>query len=169
MEIETSNVVEATTAPIDTIHKSASTSGLNLQLGFQRRPITQSIANTFRLDGSRVIGVDATLVGMRNVFGNVGQGAPSCQSFRRALVENIPSAIPSTLVPLLRSQRTMRGLKRSKREQRTSLPFSTEDYDKDECEPRLDENGIHDAEGSHRMKKLVLTRDDNLCFRSVTP
>ena len=57
----------------------------------------------------------ATLVGVRNVSGNVGQGAPSRQSFRQALVENIPSAIPSTSVLLVQSQRTMRGLKRLKR------------------------------------------------------
>ena len=101
MEIETPNVVEATTTPIDTIHGSASTSGLNLQSGPQRCPITRSIANTSRLDVSRTVGVGATLVGMQNVSRNVGQGTPSRQSFHRALVENIPSAIPSTSVPLV--------------------------------------------------------------------
>ena len=111
----------------------------------------------------------ATLVGMHNVFGNVGQGAPSRQSFCRALVENIPSAIPSTSVPLIQSQRTTRGLKCSKRYRGTSLPFSAEDYDKDEGRPHLDKNGIRDMEGSGRTKKLVLTRDDNLHLRSVTP
>ena len=111
----------------------------------------------------------ATFIGMRNVSGNVGQGAPSRQSFRRALVENIPSAIPSTSVPLLQSQRTTRGLKHSKRYQGTSLPFSTEGYDKDDSRPCLDENGIRNVEGSRRTKKLVLTRDDNLRLRSVTP
>ena len=35
-----SDAVQATTTPIDTIHGSASTSRLNLQLGPQRRPIT---------------------------------------------------------------------------------------------------------------------------------
>ena len=115
------------------------------------------------------IGVGATLVDMRNVSGNVGQGAPSRQSFHQALVENIPSAIPSFLVPLVQSQKTTRGLKRSKRYQGTSLPSSTEDYDKNEGRPHLDENGICDAEGSRCTKKLVLTRDDNLRLRSVTP
>ena len=115
IEIEMPNVVEVTTALVDTIHGSASTSGLNLQSGPQRHRVTGSIANTSRLDVSRAIGVGATLVGMRNVFRNVGQGAPSRQSFRRALVENIPSAIPSTSVPFLQSQRTTRRLKRSKR------------------------------------------------------
>ena len=32
----------------------------------------------------------------------------------------------------------------------------------------MDEHGIRNAEGSHHTKKLVLTRDDNLRFRSVT-
>ena len=73
------------------------------------------------------------------------------------------------MVPLLQSQRTTRGLRHSKRYQGTSLPFSTEDYDKDEDRPRLNENGIRDAEGSRRTKKLVLTTNDNLCLRSVTP
>ena len=40
MEIETPNVVEATTAPVDTIHGSASTSGLNLHSGPQCRHVT---------------------------------------------------------------------------------------------------------------------------------
>ena len=170
MGFKTPNAVEATIALVDTIHGSASTSGLNLQSGPQCRPVTQSIANTSRLDVSRTIGVGATLVGMRNVSGNVGQGAPSHQSFCRALVENIPSVIPSkvTSVPLVQSQRTTRGLKRLKRYQGTSLPFSIEDYDKDDGRPRLDKNGIRDAKGSHRTKKLVLTRDDNLRLKSVT-
>ena len=54
-----------------------------------------------------------------------------------------------------------------KRFQGTSLPFSTEDYDKDEGRPRLDKNGIREAKGSRCTKKLVLTRDDNLHLRSV--
>ena len=115
MEIKTSNAVQATTAPVDTIHGRASTSGLNLQSGPQCRPVTRSIANTSRLDVSHTIGVGATLVGMCNVSGNVGQGAPSHQSFRQALVENIPNAIPSTSVPFVQSQRTTRRLKHSKR------------------------------------------------------
>ena len=101
MEIETPNVIEATTAPADTIHRSTSTSELNLQSGSQRRLVTRSIANTSRLDVSCAIGVGAKLVAMHNVSRNVGQGAPSRQSFCRALAENIPSAIPSTSVPFL--------------------------------------------------------------------
>ena len=73
------------------------------------------------------------------------------------------------LVPLVQSQRTTRGLKRSKRYHGTLLSFSAKDYDKDEGRSRLDENGIRDAEGFHCTKKLVLTRDDNLHLRSVTP
>ena len=76
MEIETPNVVEATTTPADIIHKSASTSGLNLQSGSQHHFVTRSIANTSRLDVSHAIGVGATLVAMHNVFENVDQRAP---------------------------------------------------------------------------------------------
>ena len=68
MEIETPNVVEATTALADTIHRSASTFRLNLQLVSQRHPITRSIANNSRLDVSPAIGVGATLIAMHNVF-----------------------------------------------------------------------------------------------------
>ena len=81
MEIETSNVVEATIAPVDTIHGSASTFGLNLQSGSQCRPVIRSIANTSRLDVFHAIEVGTTLAAMRNVSGNVGQGAPYHQSF----------------------------------------------------------------------------------------
>ena len=35
--------------------------------------------------------------------------------------------------------------------------------------PHLDENGICNAEGSHRTKKLVVTRAENLLLRSESP
>ena len=50
-----------------------------------------------------------------------------------------------------------------------ALWFTAKDYDKSEGRPHLDENGIRDAEGSHHTKKLVVTRDENLCLRSESP
>ena len=50
-----------------------------------------------------------------------------------------------------------------------ALQFSAEDYDESEGRPHLDENGIRDAEGSHRTKKLVVTRAENLRLKSVSP
>ena len=49
------------------------------------------------------------------------------------------------------------------------LQFSAEDYDESKGRPHLDENGICDAEGSRRPKKLVVTRAENLHFRSMSP
>lgn len=66
-------------------------------------------------------------------------------------------------------QRITRGVKRRKRYQGTALRFSADDYDETEGRPPLDENGIRDPEGSRRTKKLVVTRDDNLRLRSVSP
>ena len=50
-----------------------------------------------------------------------------------------------------------------------ALWFSVEDYDESEDRPHLDENDIHDAEGSCRTKKLVVTRAKNLRLRSMSP
>ena len=50
-----------------------------------------------------------------------------------------------------------------------ALRFTAEDYDESEGRPHLDENGIHDAEGSRHTKKLVVTKAENLCLRSVSP
>ena len=50
-----------------------------------------------------------------------------------------------------------------------ALWFTTEDYDESKGRPHLDENGIRDAEGSRRTKKLVATRAKNLRLRSVSP
>ena len=66
-------------------------------------------------------------------------------------------------------QRITRGMKRRKMHQGMALRFIVEDYDESEGRPHLDENGIRDAEGSHRTKKLVVTRAENLRFRSVSP
>ena len=68
-------------------------------------------------------------------------------------------------------QRTTRGAKRTrKRYQGRSLPFTAEDYNEDEGRPHLDENGIHDAEGSRPTKKIIFSqRDRELHLRSATP
>ena len=50
-----------------------------------------------------------------------------------------------------------------------ALRFIVEDYDESEGRPHLDENGIRDAEGSLRTKKLVVTRAEIFCLRSVSP
>ena len=50
-----------------------------------------------------------------------------------------------------------------------ALRFTAEDYDESEGRPHLDENGIRDAEGSCRTKKLVVTRAENLRLRSMSP
>ena len=50
-----------------------------------------------------------------------------------------------------------------------ALWFSAEDYDESEGIPHLDENGIRDAEGSRRTKKLVVTKHDNWRLRSESP
>ena len=50
-----------------------------------------------------------------------------------------------------------------------ALRFTTEDYDESEGRPHLNENGIRDAEGSRRTKKLVVTRAENLRFKSMSP
>ena len=50
-----------------------------------------------------------------------------------------------------------------------ALRFTAEDYDESKGRPHLDENGIRDAEGSRRTKKLVVTRAENLRLRSVSP
>ena len=50
-----------------------------------------------------------------------------------------------------------------------ALRFSAKDYHESEGRPHLDENGIRDAEGSRRTKKLVVTRAENLRLRSVSP
>ena len=50
-----------------------------------------------------------------------------------------------------------------------ALRFTAKDYDESEGRPHLDENGIHDTEGSRRTKKLVVTRAENLRLRSVSP
>ena len=68
-------------------------------------------------------------------------------------------------------QRTTRGVKRTrKRYQGRSLPFTAEDYNEDEGRPHLDENGIHDAQGSRPTKKIIISqRDRELRLRSATP
>ena len=66
-------------------------------------------------------------------------------------------------------QRIIRGMKRRKRHQGMALRFSPMDYDESEGRPHLDENGIRDAEGSRRTKKLVVTMVENLRLRSVSP
>ena len=50
-----------------------------------------------------------------------------------------------------------------------ALQFSAEDYDESKGRPHLDENSIRDAEGSRYTKKLVVTRAENSCLRSVSP
>ena len=50
-----------------------------------------------------------------------------------------------------------------------ALWFTAEDYDESEGRPHLDENGIRDAKGSRRTKKLVVTRAENLRLRGVSP
>ena len=66
-------------------------------------------------------------------------------------------------------QRITRGMKRRKRHQGMALLFSAEDYDESEGRSHLDENGIRDAEGFRRTKKLVVTRAENLHLKSVSP
>lgn len=68
-------------------------------------------------------------------------------------------------------QRTTRGVKRTrKRYQGRPLPFTAEDYNEDEGRPHLDENGIHDAEGSRPTKKIIISQHDReLHLRSATP
>ena len=50
-----------------------------------------------------------------------------------------------------------------------ALWFGAKDYNESEGKPHLDGNGICDAEGSRCTKKLVVTRNDNLCFRNESP
>ena len=50
-----------------------------------------------------------------------------------------------------------------------ALWFTAEDYDESKGRPHLDENGIRDVEGSRRIKKLVVTRAENLRLKSVSP
>ena len=66
-------------------------------------------------------------------------------------------------------QRITRGMKWRKRHQGMALRFIAEDYDESKGRSHLDENGIRDAEGSRRTKKLVVTRAENLRLRSVSP
>jgi hypothetical protein len=67
--------------------------------------------------------------------------------------------------------RNMRGVKRTrKRYHGRSLPFTAEDYNEDEGRPYLDENGIHDVEGSRSTKKIIFSQcDRKLHLRSATP
>ena len=60
-----------------------------------------------------------------------------------------------------------RGTKRRRRAryQGRALPFRGEE---DDTRPQLDDDGIRDVEGSRPTKKIV-TRDENLRLRSVTP
>ena len=50
-----------------------------------------------------------------------------------------------------------------------ALRFSAKDYDESEGRPHLDENGIRDTEGSRCIKKLVVTRVENLRLKSKSP
>ena len=70
-----------------------------------------------------------------------------------------------------RRQRTTRGVKHTRKRYRgRSLPFTAEDYNEDEGRPHLDENGIHDAEGSRLTKKIIFSQHDReLHLRSATP
>ena len=57
-----------------------------------------------------------------------------------------------------------------KRYQGISLPFTAEEYNEDGGRPHLDENGIHDAEGSRPTKKIIISQHDReLHLRSATP
>ena len=66
--------------------------------------------------------------------------------------------------------KTTRGVKRTrKRYQGRLLPFTAEDYNKDEGRPHLDENGIQDVEGSRPTKKIIVSQHDReLHLRSAT-
>ena len=66
-------------------------------------------------------------------------------------------------------QRITRGMKRRKKHQGMALWFTAEDYDESDCRPHLDENGIRDADGFRRTKKLVVTRAENLGLTIVSP
>jgi hypothetical protein len=65
-------------------------------------------------------------------------------------------------------RRTTRGVKRLRRYQGRSLPFTGEEYDPSDGRPNLDDNGIRDASGSRPTKKLVVSRDDTLRLRSIS-
>ena len=58
-------------------------------------------------------------------------------------------------------QRTTRGVKRTRKKyQGRLLPFTVEDYNEDEGRSHLDENDIHDAEGSRPTKKIIILQRD---------
>ena len=82
--------------------------------------------------------------------------------------ESTTNQVRSSCGSMGAGQRITRGMKRRKRHQGMALRFTVEDYDESEGRPHLDENGICDAEGSCRTKKLVVTRAENLRLRSVS-
>jgi hypothetical protein len=194
---QTPNVPEMPTTRFRALQRIASTSTVQVHAQGQHRPLIRSIANTSRLGVPRATAVGATLVAIDNVSRNVTIEAPRCQSVHRHVVENIPNAIPPASVsfPHCQSngrgglgdgsrdevhssrgmgggrQRTTRGVKRNrKRYQERSLPFIAEGYNEDEGRPHLDENGIHDEEGSRPTKKIIFSqRDQDLHLRSATP
>ena len=83
--------------------------------------------------------------------------------------ESTTNQVRSSRESMGAGQRITRGMKRQKRHQGMALRFTAEDYDESEGRPHLDDNGIRDAEGSHRTKKLVVTRAENLRLRSMSP
>ena len=88
---------------------------------------------------------------------------------RNAPNESTTNQVRSSRGSMGAGQRITRGMKRQKRHQGMALRFTAEDYDESESRPHLDENGIRDAIGSCCTKKLVVTRAENLRFRSVSP
>ena len=108
---------------------------------------------------------DATTINDASTSQNESQYVP-CEN---APNESTTNQVRSNHGSIGVGQRITRGMKHRKRHQGMALRFSAEDYDESAGRPYLDENGIRDAEGSCRTKKLAVTRAENLHLRSVSP
>ncbi len=97
-----------------------------------------------------------------------GRGQAATNIYGVPLPTNIGDVATSSRANGIGRRRTTRGVKRA-RYQGRPIRFVGEDYDPSDGRPNLDENGLCDVEGSRPTRRLVVTRDERLRLRAVTP
>jgi hypothetical protein len=98
-----------------------------------------------------------------------GRGEPTTNTNEVASITKTGNVASSSKASNMGHRRTTRGVKRQCRYQGRAYRFAGDDYDPSDGRPNLDENGVRDIDGSRPTRRLVVTRDERLRLRSVSP
>jgi Protein of unknown function (DUF 659)/hAT family C-terminal dimerisation region len=118
-----------------------------------------------------VVGRDRTTIGIASSNTRVSRGRSEPFTITNEVAPPIQDRhVPSSSgTSFIGRRRTTRGIKRRCRNQGRATQFVGEDYDPSDGRPNLDDNGICDAEGSRPTRRLVVTRNLNICLQSTSP